>query len=170
MNASDVILLVQAGIGIITLAVLVWYTYETRRIRLDANAQNKLISGQLAIMQQSLAFEQNREAQNAQPVFVWRAWGCTGTEVYYQFTNHGALITNAKVSADGGLVGWFEPKDIANSQPGYLKFKGLKTPQRVLNPINFSVEFTDGLNERRKINYIAPLNSCGDLARPEVTN
>ena len=169
MNLVEFTSLVSAIATVVTLGVLIWYTYETRKIRLDASAQNKLISEQLSVMQESLAFEQHRETQSAKPFLAWRSWGCTGSELYYQFINQGALITNTKVNADGGLEGWFEPADIPTGQSGYLKFRGLKKPQHP-DPFSFSIEFTDKLNERRKINYIAPLHSHGDLKRPEIVN
>jgi hypothetical protein len=134
-----------------------------------AQRANDLMARQLELAKE----EQNRQLQKdiseSRPVFSWRSWGCVGSEIYYDFINQGALITNAKVNADGGLEGWLEPKDAATGQLAHLKFRGVKKPQHP-DPFNFSIEFTDKLNERRKINYVVRLGSSGDLARPELVN
>lgn len=134
-----------------------------------AQHSNGLMARQLELAKE----EQNRQLQKditeSRPVFSWRSWGCVGSEIYYDFINQGAFITDVKVNADGGLEGWLEPKDAMTGQLAHLKFRGVKKPQ-FPEPFNFSMEFTDKLNQRRKFNFAIRHGSSGDLARPELVN
>ena len=166
MSTSDLILLAQTGVGIITLAVLVWYTYETRKIRLDANSQNKLIAEQLLVMQQSLDFERHRETQMNRPLFAWDNGPCDGHYKSFTFVNKGGTMSNATVTNDAGLQSEISPKSvIASNQPGAVTFHWAN--QERPKTFNFVVEFDDKLNVRQKVGFTVSSHPNGNLNLPE---
>jgi hypothetical protein len=95
MGTNEWILVVQTA----TMLVLVWYAWETRKIRLDSTHQNKLISEQIAVMQRSLEFELEKEAKASEPLL--RFEGCGGSSgsgvITREFANDGAPITDLSI-------------------------------------------------------------------------
>jgi hypothetical protein len=126
-----------------------------------AQQANDLMARQLELA----TSEQNRQAQKEaaenRPLLAWRGAGPADGWQYFEFTNQGAVMSNAKVTVDNGLEGSIEPKDvIATGQLGKLKIN-LSKIQQLPKTVNCSIEFSDKHDERRKMAFKLTSHAVG---------
>lgn len=95
--------IIQTIILFTTAIIVLWYTYETYKIRKDTSKQNELISKQISKMEESLRFEIKKETERFKPMFHLFLQGKQNdTEYLLVFTNLGdiAIITSVKPNGD----------------------------------------------------------------------
>jgi hypothetical protein len=126
----------------------------------EAQKANDLMARQLELATNAQNRQRQREIAESRPLLAWRSSGGAEngqnfTGQYFEFTNHGAAMSNPKVVADNGFEAWIEPRDvIPTNQKGRLIIKWPKA-QLVPKTANISIEFSDLLNERRVIGFRA---------------
>jgi hypothetical protein len=158
--------LISAIATIITLGVLIWYTYETRRIRLDANAQNQLIAKQLELTTSELKRQIHKDMIDSQPRITWDYGPAGAQSVTHKLKNYGGVMSNIIVACDPGFQATILPKDtIAQGIEAEVKFTCYTQPQP--NPFKFFIEFCDKFNERKKMFFTASRKPDGSWQLPE---
>jgi hypothetical protein len=126
-----------------------------------AHRANDLLARQLELTAEEQKRQIQRQAAENRPLLTWRGAGPANEGQYFEFTNQGALMSNAKVIVDNGLEGSIMPKEvIATGQPGRLEIKTSKI-QQLPKVVNCSIEFSDKHNERRKIDLRLLSNAVG---------
>lgn len=94
---SSFVSAVQAIILAATFGVIWWYTEETQKIREATLQQNQIMGDQLRVMQESAAFQSQKESQLAQPIFQQAGYDSSRDEANVKLKNLGALVKNLSV-------------------------------------------------------------------------
>jgi hypothetical protein len=116
-----------------------------------AQRANDLMARQLELVAEEQKRQKQRQAAENRPLLNWRGAGPADEGQFFEFTNQGALMSNATVIVDNGLEGSIMPKEvIATGQSGRLEIKTSKV-QQLPKVVNCSIEFSDKHNDRRKI-------------------
>jgi hypothetical protein len=143
----------QTVISALTLIALVWYAWETRKIRLDAAKQNALIAEQVALSQRLLKLENEREVSSNEPMFQWEGAG-TGVnldEWKGNFRNTGAAVTQLSASYEDGSKMDISPSSgLSAGQAGSITI----SPAGKAVGLRFRIEYTTQRNERRAQYFI----------------
>lgn len=126
------------AINLGTFVAVFWYACLTRKLREDAQEQNKLISRQIEAAQESIALQTMREEKEARPIFVWGGTN-SGPDIYQlHFTNKGGAIVILETKASGcdfeivpnnfidrNGSGQFAMKHFSNARTNYVGIKYL---------------------------------------------
>lgn len=94
LNNAEFISALQAIILAITVGVIWWYTEETQRIRIATLQQNEIMGDQLRVMQENVAFQNQKEKSLVQPIFQQAGYESSADEANLRFKNLGAIVTN----------------------------------------------------------------------------
>lgn len=136
MTTTEVLMLFQTVIMLVTGVALMYYTIETRRLRTVATAQ-------VAVMQRTLALQLQEEKVAAQPIFVWGNGSANDDVIEWEFLNEGGPISHLTITiqsptgAPTGIHGRINPTEwLGTSRKGIVAFKGDTTHE-----IRFTVGF-----------------------------
>ena len=91
MPFSNIITIIQTSILFLTGLVVLWYTYETYKIRKETNEQNSLLAEQLLLMQKSQKYEMEKDLSYMEPIFRKTGGHHNKKEAHLIFINQGAL-------------------------------------------------------------------------------
>ena len=149
MTISEWLLLVQTVILAATGLVVLWYTRETRLIRLETARQNQLISQQLKLVLQKEVRDRREAVLKAQPVFT--GWGgmLSGANAQLHVTNDGAAASDLSVRPLGDFTATVSPSFVKAGQTLYVNLHGLPDGHAG-EDLQFVLGYTDSLGTPRE--------------------
>ncbi|MGA2749857.1 MAG: hypothetical protein ABSG59_13870 [Verrucomicrobiota bacterium] len=143
----------------VTGLVVVWYTWETHKIRKDTARQNELISRQIDLMSQSLRFDITREESASEPIFKWRSGGgdFRRADVLCKFRNEGGAVTDLEVKTNDNVKASISPKDrLSEGEQGEVMFNN--SPQASVPDVNYEIHYTTRQNRRGMTRFVLRAN------------
>ena len=116
MSTSDIISLAQTIVLGFTAIIIIWYTYETKRIRKETKRQNMLIYEQVELLKRSQQIEEKKIESIFEPIFNWGAkiGSIQGKSIKFMFTNEGRMIKIYKIVSNNNYSIKFKPKGFIN--------------------------------------------------------
>ena len=158
--SSELAQLIQTVAIVITGAIVAWYTSETRRMRLNAAEQNRLLAEQLAMMQRSLDFDMHKESAVSEPYF---RFGGGSSGIGYQsceIFNEGGPASDIGIGADApGIEATVTPRDmIQTHQKGTVQFRALSGP--LPQSFTFTISYKTRLGKTGQRRFSVVQNSA----------
>lgn len=149
MTISEWLLIAQTLVLAATGVVVVWYTWETRLIRVETARQNQLISKQLEIVLQKELRDQREALVKAQPVFT--SWGgaFTAGTAKLRVRNDGAPASDLKIRPLGPFTATISPAFAMSGQEVQVRLEGLPD-QAHEQDLGFVLSYTDTLGVPRE--------------------
>jgi hypothetical protein len=136
MNTVELLMSAQTVVMTATGAVLVWYTIETKRLRVAAAAKFEIMR-----RTHSLQIEEIKRA--AEPIFVWGNGSSNADDAEWEFINEGGPISNLNVTIQSptgtptGVQATIQPTEwLGTSRHGRVKFHGAVRQQ-----FQFTIDF-----------------------------
>ncbi len=158
---NDVFAAGSAAIALGALVVAYLARKDSKQSALAAQRAADLMERQLELSIQNQNLQIKKTTAESLPHLAWISSGPQGDGQYFEFQNHGSLMTNVRVATDNGLEAAIEPKDvISQGQKARLKINIPKS-QQVPNFLVVSIEFADKLNDQRKIHFKLLRHSVG---------
>jgi len=113
MLAQTIVLAVQTLVMFLTGLVVIWYTYETLKIRKETSKQNALLVEQLSVMRQSQDFESKKLAGEIDPILLTPPGpSLSANSMEFSFPNQGGMAKNLSVKFPDGFYPVVFPTDI----------------------------------------------------------
>lgn len=116
---------IQAIVLAATFGVIWWYTEETQKIREATLQQNQIMGDQLRVMQESAAFQNQKESRLAQPIFQQAGYDSSPDEANVKFKNLGALVNNLSVESIPKHEASISPVTAPTNELVYVRLKKL---------------------------------------------
>ena len=136
MTTTEVLMLFQTLIMLVTGVALIYYTIETRRLRTVATAQAQ-------VMQHTLGLQLQEAKLAAQPIFVWGPGTANDDVIEWKLINEGGPIShltitiNSPTGAPTGIHATINPTEwLGTSRRGGVTFRG-----NTAHEIRFTVGF-----------------------------
>jgi hypothetical protein len=112
MLTQTIVLAVQTIVMFLTGGIVVWYTYETLKIRKETTTQNALLADQIAVMRQALDFDSKKLAGEIDPVFDSPGCHLDGSSMKFRLPNIGGMAKSISVKPQDGFNLSVWPADI----------------------------------------------------------
>jgi len=149
MTTTDWLLLAQTAVLFLSGVAVLWYTYETHRIRKETSVQNSLLAEQLAELQRSREYEREKEVSFIQPIFKPLGGGMSPGKGELKFINLGGTARSLFIEIQNPYGATISPRQaIGPNENGKIAFRGLPLP--VPQGVSFTIHYTDKLSVRRK--------------------
>jgi hypothetical protein len=136
MTTTELLMLLQTVIMLITGVALIYYTVETRRLRTVATAQTQ-------VMQRTLGLQLQEAKLAAQPIIVWGHGSNNNDVVEWAFLNEGGPISHLTIripsptGAQTGIHAAIGPTEwLGTSREGRVTLRG-----NTAGEIRFSIGF-----------------------------
>jgi hypothetical protein len=136
MTTTEVLMLLQTVIMLITGVALIYYTVETRRLRTVATAQAQ-------VMQRTLGLQLQEAKLAAQPILIWGNGSANEDVIEWEFFNEGGAISHLTIGilsptgAQTGIDATINPSEwLGTSGKGRVTFSG-----KTAHEIRFSIGF-----------------------------
>lgn len=97
MSLTEALIFSQTIILLLTGLIVLWYTFETNKIRKETNKQNSILAEQLTLLQKNQEVESKKLRSFVEPLIIWTAGQYNNEKAEFKFTNDGGSITNIKV-------------------------------------------------------------------------
>ncbi len=118
-------------------------------------AQNRLISAQLATMQESFSFEREKEALSSEPILRSRGGSSSPAEKSCEFVNAGAAVKGFTVEAPSTVGLEFYPKDmLEHNEKGRISIKSRSNA--IIPDVLLTVCYTTRLGIRKQKQLLVP--------------
>jgi hypothetical protein len=141
-------MLSQTIILAITAAILVWYTFETYKIRKETSKQNTMMAEQLLIMQQSSKFEIDRQISFVDPIFVDAGGSNAGNTLTRKIINKGATVKNLSIIPNANFSAKIDPSStFLNEQTGSIQLGNLSPS--LPDKLYFEIHYENSLGHKR---------------------
>lgn len=148
MSTSDLLMLSQTIILGVTAAILVWYTFETYKIRKATSIQNTMMAEQLLIMQQTYKFEKEKQISFIDPIFVDIGGHQGENWLTRRITNKGATVKNLSIVPEGNFSVKIESDNIfLTEQTSLIKLENLPTP--LPDKLYFAIHYENQIGLKR---------------------
>ncbi len=148
MTFSEIFILVQTIILLLTGLAVVWYTRETYLMRKETAYQNTIMARQLEILEMQRSASIEKESQLLEPMFSWPGGKWSGDRIEHSFKNNGMTISNIRLELPEEVSGKIYPTDIIKTdQEGYIEFKIIKQPKS--DGIYFKIHYQNKLGEHK---------------------
>ncbi len=151
MTTSETLLLIQTIVFFLTGIVVLWYTFETYRIRKETQIQNSHLAEQLLMMKEKEKFELHKEISFVEPVFKPEYSNVGKNNGTCNLVNNGGSIKNISVQPIEVFSISITPRNFLNSgEKGKIAIQ--KYPEPIPNFLHFKIRFTNKLGiEREKL-------------------
>ncbi len=152
LTNSDWILIVQAFILLITCGVLIWYTWETSRIRKETSIQNTYLAEQLRIMDANYRNQLQQEASLLKPLFRFQGGNSSPVVASYQFINKGGPARKLNLIYTAKCTMSINPTRLLESQEtGTIQIRSESLPQ--MGKVPFQIECLDKAGNKHVFRY-----------------
>ncbi len=141
-------MLAQTIVMFLTGLVLVWYTYETLKIRKETSRQNALLVEQLALTKQAQDSELKKLAREIDLVFDSPGSSFDSNSMKFLFRNIGEVAKNISVRSQDGFNLSARPSDILPKGRELTITLNVPTDSRP-KAFSFEIHYEDGNGDKR---------------------
>jgi hypothetical protein len=152
MTTAEKLLLAQTIILFLTAVAIVWYTYETHKIRKETSKQQLILAEQLVLLQTKEKHDLEKEIALAQPIFRSSGGSWHDEGGYFEFKNHGESAKDVCFESKSDIEATMRPASLLPT--GHkLRIDIQEMPRSRPQKFPFVLRYTDKFGNPHAANF-----------------
>jgi hypothetical protein len=148
MTLTEWMTLAQTVIMFLTGVALVWYAWETVKIRRETGKQNLLLAKQIELTRSDQEYRRQSDMDQLKPIFHTVEFCVSDvTNLYFTLANKGGLAKDVVIHAEDGLTGRMTPNTVDTGETATLELREVEDFKE--KEIEFKLQYLDRIGCKR---------------------
>lgn len=152
MTLVEYLTLIQTIILFLTGLVVLWYTYETQKIRRETAKQNSLLAEQLNLVKDSNIYQMKKEKSFLRPIFVCEGGSHSLKHTKLRMRNDGGYISKLSFDTNDNVIIKFQNNFINTNSKFDLNLIDINPNEN--DEIEFKLNYVDKLGTKGFTSFV----------------